>query len=836
MRLFTWFKRRPWVIALAAALALVAGDSSRRIRHADWVSSLYGVMVDPPAVDPSSPTGYSLGRRNLILPDAGEDGYQWIMQTQAMLAHGPWRVRHVNYDNAPYGRDTYWASAFRWWIALIAWIEHEVSGRPLGIAVEQAALLANPVLLVLLLLGLTPVVARRFGVPATCLLALGLVTVYPFNLYFAADYPDHHGILEACGMLTVLFLLAGGGGIVRGAGDESDQVAPADRVINGWLADRRSARRWFIASAVAGGVGLWVSAASEVPVLLGVGLGALAAGWLGRSTAGRPWHRDPELWRLWGIAGCTASIAAYLIEFFPSHLGFRLEVNHPLYGLAWLGGGEFICRWFRMTGDGGLVPNRRDVRGALLAAAAVAVLPVTIALTKSETFLVANRFVWMLGTEYIAEGQSLARYLARNGSNLFSLAQCLPLLLIVAPWPLLLARGVGRVWKAQLALGLAPALLFLVLTGREIRWWGLEYGMLFAVLAMVLVVVARSSAGRRTVGIWTAACGLLLVPGAVKLVRGMGQARTLDLQDVHRLAVRDVAQWLRLRVGRKPAIVASTPATTNHLIYYGGLRGLGTFYWENTTGFKHAAAIFSASTPAKARALLRRYEVSYLVLLSWDPFTDSFVRFYRDLPPNAPMPRQAFVPNLLAGQGVPPWLRLIPYPLPRNPALKGQSVLVFEVVPPQSPEAVDVHMADYLVEMNRLEAARRYEAALERYPDSLPALAMLAYLEGKSRETDRFGATLSRIVERLPGAAAKLDLEDRIRLAFVLAAGRRTDLAKDQLERCMAQLDEHRLRQLTIGSLRDFLVLSERLDVPIPGAKLRRLAITLLPPFMRRSG
>lgn len=836
MRLFTWFKRRPWVIALAAALTLVAGDSSRRIRHADWVSSLYGVMVDPPTVDPSSPTGYSLGRRNLILPDAGEDGYQWIMQTQLMLAHGPWRIRRVDYDNAPYGRDTYWASAFRWWIALIAWIDHELSGRPLGIAVEQGALLANPVLLVLLLLGLTPVVARRFGAPAAGLMALGLVTVYPFNLYFAADYPDHHGILEACGMMTVLFLLAGGGGIVRAAAAESDGMAPADRAVRGWLPDHRAARRWFIASAVAGGVGLWVSAASEVPVLLGIGLGALAAGWLGRGTAGRPWRRDPKLWRLWGIAGCTASVAAYLIEFFPSHLGFRLEVNHPLYGLAWLGGGEFLCRWFRMTGDGGLALNRRDVRGAVLAAAAVAVLPVTIALTKSETFLVANRFVWLLGTEYIAEGQSLARYLARNGANLFSLVQCLPLLLIVAPWPLLLARGVGRVWKAQLALGLAPALLFLALTGREIRWWGLEYGMLFAVLAMVLAVVARTSTSRRSLGIWTAACGLLLLPGAVKLVRGMGQARTMDMQDVHRLAERDVAQWLRLRVGRTPAIVASTPATTNHLIYYGGLRGLGTFYWENTAGFKHAAAVFSAPTPAEARALLRRYDVSYLVLLSWDPFADNYVRFYRDLAPDAPILRPAFVPDLLRGRGVPPWLRLIPYPLPPNPALKNQSVLVFEVVPPQSPEMVHIRMADYLVEMNQLKAAQRYEPALERYPDSLPALAMLAFLEGKSREADRFGATLSRIIAQLPGAAAGLDLEDRIRLAFVLAAGRRTNLAKDQLERCMAQLDEHRLRQLTIGSLRNFLVLSERLDMPISDAKLRRLAITLLPPFMRRDG
>jgi hypothetical protein len=294
-----------------------------------------------------------------------------------------------------------------------------------------------------------------------------------------------------------------------------------------------------------------------------------------------------------------------------------------------------------------------------------------------------------------------------------------------------------------------------------------------------------------------------------------------------------VAHWLRLRVGRDPAVVASTPATTNHLIYYGSFRGLGTLYWENTEGFRRVAAIFAASSPDQAYALIRQYGVTHIVLVSWDDFAEDFVRFYREVPPGQPVPEDAFIPGLLRGKGVPPWLRLIPYRLPKNEALKGQTVFVFEVTPIQSPEAIAVHMVDYLMEMDRSELAGRTAPLLERYPHHLPAQVMLAYYQGKSGEADRFSITLGQILENLP-QAAELDLEDRIRLATVLAVGGQRDLAREELGRCMAQLDERGLRHLPAGTLSDLLVVGETLGVEIPDANLRRLAAELLPPSMRK--
>jgi len=169
-------------------------------------------------------------------------------------AGGGARIHRVDYDNAPAGRETHWASPLRWWMAALALVKHAVSGQPLGSAVEWAALYANPLLLGLLLVTLIPLVARRFGLAAAVVLALGVSAAVPFNLYFAADYPDHHGILEACGMLTVLFLVAGGGGLIRAGDTAGAGITAEERAAVAWLPAPGAARFWFSASAAAAGL------------------------------------------------------------------------------------------------------------------------------------------------------------------------------------------------------------------------------------------------------------------------------------------------------------------------------------------------------------------------------------------------------------------------------------------------------------------------------------------------------------------------------------------------------------------------------------------------------
>ena len=128
------------IIPLGVIAFLVWADLGR-MQH---VAATTGLVELPLRLDAGSPTGYADGARTLIVPDHNNDSYHWIAQTQQMLAQREWRVRHVDYDNAPFGRAVDAPSPYRWWLGLVAWADHAVSGRSPGLSVERAALWADP--------------------------------------------------------------------------------------------------------------------------------------------------------------------------------------------------------------------------------------------------------------------------------------------------------------------------------------------------------------------------------------------------------------------------------------------------------------------------------------------------------------------------------------------------------------------------------------------------------------------------------------------------------------------------------------------------------------------
>src|SRR5208283_5985091 len=147
-------------------------------------------------------------------------------------------------------------------------------------------------------------------------------------------------------------------------------------------------------------------------------------------------------------AGCAASFAAYAIEYFPAQMGWRLEVNHPLYGLAWLGGGELICQLGRRWVPGA-IPGRSDSRLAVGGAILAGLLPAVALIARSRTFWVADPFLWRLHTAYIAEFHGMLWDLTQSGWNFSAIARVLPLLLSIPPLVFLLRRGTAGFWKAQ---------------------------------------------------------------------------------------------------------------------------------------------------------------------------------------------------------------------------------------------------------------------------------------------------------------------------------------------------------------------------------------------------
>ncbi len=73
----------------------------------------------------------------------------------------------------------------------------------------------------------------------------------------------------------------------------------------------------------------------------------------------------------------------------------------------------------------------------------------------------------------------------------------------------------------------------------------------------------------------------------------------------------------------------------------------------------------------------------------------------------------------------------------------------------------------------------------------------------------------------------------RVSLAVVLARGKQVDLARDQVRRCLAEVDEAKLRWLTTGSLYRLQVLCRAFDMAIADQRLRELALDLLPGDLR---
>jgi len=64
--------------------------------------------------------------------------------------------------------------------------------------------------------------------------------------------------------------------------------------------------------------------------------------------------------------------------------------------------------------------------------------------------------------------------------------------------------------------------------------------------------------------------------------------------------------------------------------------------------------------------------------------------------------------------------------------------------------------------------------------------------------------------------------------------GRRFDLAREQTRRCVAEIDEPRLRSLTNASLQHFQEMCRVFRLEIEDARLRVLAQQLLPPELRK--
>jgi hypothetical protein len=677
------FARLSWcwfALVLALSLAFVGACAFARARAFDRVSA---VTTGP------EPVGGAAAGRNRIVPSTAFDSLFWISYAQNMAATGEWRLRATRIDNAPLGREVHWSSGFAWWLVALGEARRAFTGEPLPQAIEFAAAYANPALMMLMLVALGWLAAWRYG-PAVGGLAVATAATLPHVIDgFAVNEPDHHGLINAAALGTVLCLIAGGFGWERRTAGAPGGLLP--------VAGR--ARRWFIASAWCGAAGLWLSAASQILVFAGVALGAVVAIFV----AGAPdEHTEarPELWRTWGRWGAGAALAFYALEYFPSHLAMRLEVNHPLHAAAWWGAGELLAALAAWRQAGAPLWPRETQTRAMRAAAAFALASplLAIAVGGAAWFRVLDPLSRVLPS-LVIEGETIAANVQRVGAAVLWRDVGGVILLLAIGLGAVLARGLSR---AERGVGLAAwcaTIPALAMTYHQNRWLLVVGGLcpLFAITgavawrpalprwARVVAIVGLAAVLARTFA-WGYAGSSYAIATADRL--------GLAPDDVFVVALRHYAQELRRRAGPEPEpVVLAGPNESVLLAYYGGFRTVGTLYWENFDGLRAAAAIYAEPDLAEVKKKFAARGIRYLVSCPPGNFATGYVTLAAGAPDRA-RAEKSFAALLFAAEQFPQWLRPVWLP-PPGPIADAPAARCYEFVPDQTEAEQLQHIERY---------------------------------------------------------------------------------------------------------------------------------------------
>ncbi|WP_221029260.1 hypothetical protein [Actomonas aquatica] len=787
-------RRHAWWIALIGALLVQWMGTLRGIARVEALSAMPTWSVDAPAVVEDSPTGYTKGQRRLIVPGHHNPSFWWITEAQQAAAEGVWRLRSVDYDAAPDGRTIQRTSPYRWWLIVVGWGRSVVTGEPLGAAIEGGALVADPLLLSLLLVGGVIYTVRRVGSVAGAMVAVGGVALFPLAAGFQAGAPDAHALGWVLAVGSVWPLVLGRG------------------------------RMDFAVAGVLGGIGFWNNAGVQAPLLVALAVGALLRSWL------RPEDVAASAWRSWAASGAVVTLAASVCEFGLGAEGGSLAAVHPVHAVAWWGLGEVLV---------GLQAWRRDGRAAVgglgamvLGGGVVAVLAWPIV-------------GWWLGSGGLWAGDFYARELANHpaggvapslgawlqqaGGGAAKAATLVPLGLVIAA-VVLGWRRVEDGTRGRLLLVGGATVVVAVLASMQLRWWNLLDG-----LALVSLAVWFAGEGAKR-WVMPTMVVVLLVPGlVVGWPQGVGRDGEVDTtpREAAALVERDLAYWLRERGGEEVPVVFSTPIVSGALAYYGGMRAITSADESNEDGLLTAVRLAAANTEQEIQLLIESRGVTDIVLPLWDPALDQLVRRGYGVPEGDPLPRDAFAAALLDWD-VPLWLRPWDYVIPREAPYLELGLTAFAVGEPQAEELALSRLADFFVQRGQLVEAQGVRGVLANYPRSAVAMTAMARVDVAVRDVARLNEVLTNLVPMLSRRSARdLPPDRRVSLATVFARVQRMDLARPQIEAALAELDAATLRTWNPGAVVDLLTVSEGLGVEWPDAEVRDVAVKLLPVGVR---
>ncbi len=806
MSFTVWLSTRWWMLVVGASILLAVWGHVLRIEHVEHVSNLAGGSEI--AVDSDSPTGYEDGKRRLIIPVRSFESFQWIMQVDAMFAQDTWRLREVDYDNAPAGRQVRSASAYRWWLAGIAWVDQSVFGTPAGLSVERAALVADPLIQLLMVLVTSILLARYFGGWSAALFSLGAVAIFPLGGAFAPGRPGESTLLLVCSLWSVLFLA---GGIQRlNTENQSSSFGKS---------------RWsFLFSGILGGVGMWIGIAGGLPVVVGIALSGIALSFY--FSPGRASRRGFDSfvlpWRYWAYGGSVVILLAWIVDRTPGLFessAWQADFVHPLYAFAWIACGEILV----FLESRAQPVSRYRKATVFLSGLIIASLVYTMLFVGPEGMRGIDPIANQLTLLHIDPGvSSLFSLVDQSGGFGLMLITLFPVCLFVLGIVALVKNRSSSANTRLVAIVSGPVLMAFVYSFINLGWWSHLDALLLLLACIAFAVSGASKVVRWCVG------GLVILSsalGVASVYSGLDQQsrESADPVEVALLLERHLANWIAPRLEKPGSVVLAPPSTSVSLAFYSGLRVIGTPYSANSDGFAVAVRICAATTPDEARAVAGEREIEMIVHPSWDTFLEEYARLGTNQPENSLV---ALLNQWLA----PRWLQPVAYKLPVVTGFEQEWVALFRTVEVQENASAMGRLVQYFVDSGRAQYAVLAQKALaDGFSDELVTHISAAELAIAARDQVRFGEALKSTLEMVEsGEADYLEWDFRVRLSILLATARQTKSAREILEHCLQEADKGLLRRLPSGKLNDMLRLAKALELEFPDRDLRVFAISLL--------
>jgi hypothetical protein len=624
--------QQPWsvyAVACLVAMVLILG------RAYEWNRAIQAFDGElQPKWSPPSPDKVKEPGERFFLDN---DPYYWITYARQMVETGNWRIRYTYADNVPYGREVHWSQCVMWLLVGFGYVRHLCTGEPMVQAIEGASIWVNPFLLVLFTIGFSWLISRRMGVAAGVFFALTFATIPDVDWIFHSFRPGHHGLHVASSLGTVLCLVLGGLGWVtkepaKIPEGNAGQKLKFFRSLQ--LMDRREAHCYFMAAGVFTGFGLWIGATVQ---FFTIGAIAVASVMLAFFMPAHQTSEDadylPELWRTWGRWAALVGIIFYLIEYFPSHMALRLEVNNPLYVVAVFCVGELmvqITRYRLGIWRGGFVDYLKIAMSAL----GVAVVPLAVLLGPVQWHNMRDIEMSRLHN-FILEFYTYLNFSPKDPleSWFFKSYGILPFFLLGA----LALTGPHRArlyeWAA-LWVSFFLSLFTLLLTLWQIRWAGLHAAMSVWLMIVVGHIAWRNvlsvPVGSRRIGIAVVLSGLVLIQAvyfAEREFSNLGdicEGRTVPKEFIDAAMKKHLAEGLRAESQGKPLRVLCEADLAPALYYFGGIPTVTSLYWENLQGLHDAVAFFTDQGDAVARRIASERGLTHIIVSGSDKLPAQF--------------------------------------------------------------------------------------------------------------------------------------------------------------------------------------------------------------------